>query len=184
MHSSRLVLLSLICVTGGTVTAQETCDRACLTGFVDRYFEALQANQPASLPLARSVKITSNGSLVGLEDSFWDEAEETVYRWDIVNERLGDTGTEAVVRNADGSKTMFMLRLKVAAGLITEIETIRANEGDADALWDPDTLTEVSPALRLSIRTAEQDSYYGLIAAAEYILLNFIQKTLCIWIWS
>src|SRR5207237_10788689 len=28
-------------------------------------------------------------------------------------------------------------------------------------------LTQISPALQLSIREAEQDSYYGLIAAAE-----------------
>src|SRR5262249_7836012 len=44
---------------------------------------------------------------------------------------------------------------------------IKANKGEADRLWDPDTLTQVSPALQLSIREAEQDSYYGLIAAAE-----------------
>jgi len=65
---------------------------------------------------------------------------ELVYRFDIVNERLGDTGSEAVVLNADGSKTMYMVRLKVLDSRITEIETIRANKGEADRLWDPDGL--------------------------------------------
>jgi len=143
------------------------CDRACLTGFVDGYFKALAANTPAAVPLAADAKITSNGRVVKLADAFWDAADRIVYRWDIVNDRLGDTGTEAVVLNADGSKTMYMLRLKVKNSKISEVETIKANKGEADRLWDPDNLTEVSPALKLSIREADQDSYYGLIAAAE-----------------
>jgi hypothetical protein len=150
-----------------TANAETACDRACLTRFVDTYFNALVANNPSAVPLTASAKITTNGRVTKLDQAFWDSAERAVYRWDIVNERLGDTGTEAVILNADGSKTMYMLRLKVLDGRISEVETIKANKGEADALWSPDTLTEVSPALRLSIREADQDSYYALIAAAE-----------------
>ncbi len=66
-----------------------------------------------------------------------------------MNTQRGDTGTEVVIKNADGSKTMHMLRLKVQNGAITEIETIKANQGEADRLWGPDNLTAVSrvPAL-------------------------------------
>jgi hypothetical protein len=149
------------------IHAKPACDRACLTGFVDTYYTALAANRPASVPLAPTAKVTLNGQVMKLDQAFWDGAERTVYRWDIVNEQLGDVASEAVVANADGSKTMYMVRLKVVAGKVTEVETIRANKGDADRLWDPDTLTAVSPALQLSIREADQDSYYGLIAAAE-----------------
>lgn len=143
------------------------CNRACLTGFIDTYFNALTANDPSPVPLAANAKITTNGRAMKLGEAFWAGAERTVYRFDIVNERLGDTGTEAVVLNADGSKTMYMVRLKVKDGKISEIETIKANKGEADRLWDPDNLKEVSPALQLSMREADQDSYYGLIAAAE-----------------
>lgn len=45
--------------------------------------------------------------------------------------RRGDTGTEAIIRNSDGSLTMLALRLKVVNGAITEIETVKANEGGA-----------------------------------------------------
>ena len=147
--------------------AKPACDRACLTGFIDTYFKALAANTPGAVPLAPNAKITTNGRLVTLDQAFWESAERTVYRWDIVNERLGDAATEAVVLNADGSKTMYMVRLKVQNGRISEVETIKANKGEADRLWDPDSLTAVSPALQLSIREAERDSYYALIAAAE-----------------
>ncbi|MDT8397107.1 MAG: hypothetical protein RQ899_00625 [Pseudomonadales bacterium] len=151
----------------GTANAQLLCDRACLTGFVDTYFNALAANNPGMVPLAADARITHNGTVMALGASFWPEAERTIYRWDIVNQRMGDTGTEAVVLNADGSKTMLMVRLNVNGGRISEIETIKANQGDADRLWGPDQLTEVSPALQLSIREPERDSYYRLIAAAE-----------------
>ena len=143
------------------------CNRACLTGFVDTYYKALAANTPAAVPLAANAKITLNGKVVPLAGAFWAAADRTVYRWEIVNERLGDVASEAVVQNADGSKTMYMVRLKVANGKVTEVETIKANQGEADRLWGPDNLKDVSPSLQLSIREAEQDSYYGLIAAAE-----------------
>jgi hypothetical protein len=143
------------------------CDRACLTGFIDAYFAALEANDARALPQAARARITENGAARDLASTFWAGAEDLAYRFDIVNIRRGDTGTEAVIRNADGSKTMFMLRLKVHDGAITEIETIKVNQGDADRLWDPDRLSEVSPYLRQSIRESERDSYYDLIAAAE-----------------
>jgi hypothetical protein len=152
-----------------TLTAQTpaSCNRACLTGFADAFLKALTANTAASVPLAPSAKITLNGKIVPLATAFWDIADRTVYRFDIVNDRLGDVATEAVVQNADGSKTMYMVRLKVVGGRITEVETIKANQGEADRLWGPDNLKEVSPALQLTMREADQDSYYGLIAAAE-----------------
>ena len=161
------VAITIVYNAAGVGAAKPACDRACLTGVVDAYFKALAANTPGAVPLAPNSKITFNGKLVKLDQAFWDSAERTVYRWDIVNERLGDTATEAVVLNADGSKTMYMVRLKVQGGRISEVETIRANKGEADRLWDPDSLTAVSPALQLSIREAERDSYYALVAAAE-----------------
>ena len=162
-----LFAAALAVAASGAISAKADCNRACLTGFIDTYLKALAANTPGTVPLAPNAKVTINGRAVTLDQAFWDGAERTVYRFDIVNERLGDTGTEAVLLNADGSKTMYVVRLKVLDGRITEVETVKANKGEADRLWDPDRLTSVSPALQLTIREADQDSYYGLIAAAE-----------------
>jgi len=145
----------------------QSCDRACLTGFVDSYFKALLAHDAHGLPQASQARITENGAEKSLADTLWPGAAETAFRFDIVNPRRGDTGTEAVVRNADGSKTMLMVRLKVHDGAVTEIETIKANKGDAGQLWNPDGLNEVPHAFQLSIRDAERDSYFDLIAAAN-----------------
>ena len=170
MKIIRIMLLTLIPVIlgSGPVLAQnQACDRACLTGFADTWLNALTANNPRPVPLANGAKITNNGKLGDINATFWESADRITYRWDIVNQRRGDTATVAVVQNADNSKTMLMVRLKVQDSRITEAEVIRANEGDADNLWDIDTLTAVSPNLTLQIPEAEQDSYYRLIAAAE-----------------
>ena len=66
-----------------TANAQTACDRACLTRFVDTYFNALVAKNPSAVPLAASAKITTNGRVMKLDQAFWDSAERAVYRWDI-----------------------------------------------------------------------------------------------------
>jgi len=132
IHTVALAVLAALAVAG--LEAKTDCNRACLTGFADTYLKALAANTPNAVPLAPNAKVTINGRVVPLAQAFWDGAERTVYRFDIVNERLGDAATEAVVLNADGSKTMYVVRLKVLDGKITEVETIKANKGEADRL--------------------------------------------------
>lgn len=167
MTTLAVFALATMFAQSGATETTTPCDRACLTGFVDSYFKALLAHDTHALPQASRARITENGAEKNLSSTFWDGAAETVYRFDVVNTRRGDTGTEAVIRNTDGTKTIYMLRLKVQNGAITEIETIKANKGDADRLWDPDRLKEVPPAFKLSIRESQRDSYYDLIAAAD-----------------
>ena len=161
------VLMAAVWISGPVSAQQTTCDRACLVGHADAYFAALKAHNAQGLPQAAKARITENSAERKLAETLWAGAGDAVYRFDVVNPRRGDVASEAVIRNADGSKTMFMVRLKVLSGAITEIETIKANTGEADRLWDPDTLTRVSPALQLSIREADRDSYYDLIGTAE-----------------
>jgi hypothetical protein len=145
------------------------CDRACLTGFIDKYYDALVANDARALPEAARAKITLNGDVVPLAQALWDSADKVRWRFDIVNERLGDTGTQVVVTNADGSETMEVLRLKVAEAAITEMEILRCNQGCAgDAWWGPEQLDPVPSAyLNLPIPPAERNGYYELAAVAD-----------------
>jgi len=161
----RITLFMLLLMAG--ISARGNYNRETLISYVDTYFKALVDNNPAAVPLAKDVKITLNGDVKPLAETFWDGAESIVFRFDIVNTRLGDTGTEAVIKNSDGSKTMYMLRMKIQDESIVEIETIKCNKGEADGLWGVDNLNEVSQSYQLSIREVEQDSYYDLIGTAE-----------------
>ena len=145
------------------------CNRACLTGFVDAYYQALVANNPASLPQAAKAHVTLNGKQSALAATFWPSAKAVRWRFDAVNERLGDTGTQVVITNDDGSETMEVVRLKVAGGAITEMEIVRCNKGDAGAQWWVPEQLDAKPSafLTLSIPPAERDSYYGLVAVAD-----------------
>jgi hypothetical protein len=149
--------------------APVTCDRACLTRFIDSYYVALVANDSRGLPQAAKARITLNGDEVPMSRVFWASAEKVRWRFDAVNPRLGDTGTQVVVTNADGSETMEMLRLKVANGVITEMEILRCNKGDiGDAWWGPEQLDkEPSAFLKLPIPPAERNSYYELVAIGD-----------------
>ncbi len=160
-----MILLLLALMVG--LPACYGYDRAALTAYIDTYFNALINNNASAVPLVDNVKITINGDVKSLAQTFWESAESVAFRFDIVNTRRGDTGTEAVIVNSDGSKTMFMLRMKVQGDRITEIETIKCNKGEADGIWDIDNLKAVSPSYLLSIREVERDSYYDLIGTAE-----------------
>src|SRR5262245_37651476 len=132
----KILFLSCLLVSAAAprAGAQEACDRACLTGFLDGWFRGLVNNITSGVPVAKDVKITQNGQITTLAGTFWDSAASVPYRWDIANPRLGDTAAEAVITNADGTMTMLAVRLKVKSGAITEIETIKANKGEADGL--------------------------------------------------
>ncbi len=164
-----IIVFVFTSVLSAQASAQIGCDRGCLEGHISTYINALISNNPTAVPLASNAKISDNNRLVRLDEAFWDEAEEAVYRWDIANPRLGDAATEAVIRNSNGSFSVIAIRLKVINNAITEVEVVRADEGDADRLWGPERLVDypLSRNLTNSIRIADRDSYYRLIAAAE-----------------
>jgi hypothetical protein len=143
------------------------CDRACLKGFVDRYFDALAKHDPRGLAVTPTVKFTENGAQLKLGEGFWKAAGTTTYRMEIYDPEHGDAAAQAVVREND-DLVMFMLRLKVAAQKISEVETIVARKGvSSGEIWAPQTLKEPSANFTLSIRPAEQSSRFELMAAAD-----------------
>lgn len=165
MLKKRASLLLLVMLFA--MPARSNYERSALTGYVDQYFKALLANNASAVPLSKGAIITLNGDIKSLAEIFWENAESITFRFDIVNTRRGDTGTEAVIKNSDRSLTMFMLRMKIEGDKISEIEAIKCNKGEADGIWDADNLREVSQSYLLSIREVERDSYYDLIGTAE-----------------
>jgi hypothetical protein len=60
-----------ILLLASRVQAAETCDRACLEGFVDQYLAVLVAQDPSKLPLAKNAGYTENGQELKLGDGMW-----------------------------------------------------------------------------------------------------------------
>ena len=100
------------------------CDRACLSGLLDAYLAALKAHDPSRLPLEPGVRFTENGVPLALGDGAWRTVDQIGdYKLPFIDPEDGQAGLYGVVIE-DGKPAHLMVRLKVEAGRIAEIETI------------------------------------------------------------
>jgi hypothetical protein len=132
------ILAATAALSGQTpAAASDVCERKCLEGMVDRYLEALVAQDPNRLPLAVDVRFTENGQELRLGDGLWGTASGPgrykLYASDPEGGQVGFLGT--VFEN--GTPIYMALRLRVEHGLISEVETILARPGNAPAAFPP-----------------------------------------------
>jgi hypothetical protein len=112
-----------------------SCDSTCLTGFVDHYLKALAAHDPSQLPTASQVKFTENTVPLKLGDALWGTMSGMgTYKLYFADPQMGEVGFEGTIRE-NGTPAILLLRLRVANGKITEVETVvHRNAEDAKAL--------------------------------------------------
>lgn len=126
---------------GGGGSGNTPCTRELLSTMTDAYFEALEAHDASSLPLASNAKFTENGEETSIgEAGLWLTAGALVYKHTALDVDECSAMSQAVV--PDGAMDIpLALRLKLAGGEITEIETIAVRPGDyALAASDTDAL--------------------------------------------
>jgi hypothetical protein len=140
-------------------------DRAYLKKFTDLYFNALKKNDPSALPVSDNLIYTENLADIKLGKGLWKAKLEEKFRMEIFDPETSGAAVEAVFKE-DEQWIMFFLRLKIRDNNITEIETLVTREGEA-IVWNPGNLTELSPNFTRSIRPAERDSRYALMAVAD-----------------
>ena len=111
------------------------CDRACLEGFVDRYLDAMLANEVNPKLFARNVKFTENGIQLplGNEGLWFGMSGKGTYKFyvpDVETQQVAFIGTvkentqSRGANNNDGNLVAIGLRLKIVNGLITEVEQL------------------------------------------------------------
>jgi hypothetical protein len=98
------------------------CDRACLEGVVDNYLAALAARDPSKVTFADNVKFTENTAKLKVGEGFWQTANGIgTFKLVFAEPDAGEAGFIGTMREWD-NPVIFCLRLKVAAGKITEVE--------------------------------------------------------------
>jgi hypothetical protein len=134
MRVSKSIAVAAVAIVVGWLPAtsslaSDLCERACLTGIVDKYLTALVAHDPSQLPLARVVRFTENGQELRLGDGLWGTATAAgKYRLYVADPEDGQVGLYGTV--IEGDNPVYMaLRLKVDYGLISEVETIVVRSG-------------------------------------------------------
>jgi len=158
------------------------CDRACMTGIVDRYLAALVRHDPAGLPLNRDVKFTENTARLKVgSEGLWVGASElpTGFRIYAVDVGAGQVGFYGVMKERD-RPLIIALRLKVVNGQITEIEHVLARSLRPEAVKNlanprPEFATMLPPADRLPRQQMVNiaDSYFEAIEHANGKLAPF-----------
>jgi hypothetical protein len=182
--AAALALGASVCASAAPVggAVAPACDRACMTGIVDRYLAALVRHDPTGLPLNRDVKFTENEARIKVgSEGLWVAASElpTGFRIYAIDVGAGQAGFYGVMKERD-KPLILALRLKVVNGQITEIEHVVARGLRPDAVKNlanprPEFIATLPAANRLPRQQMVNiaDSYFEAIEHANGKLAPF-----------
>lgn len=159
-----LIFAALLCAL--KPAAGQTCDRECLRGMLTQYLSALVAHDPKTLPLAPKARFTENTVEKQLGDGFWKTASSLGgFRQDIIDVRQQVAGTHVVVEE-NGNPVLFQVRLKLASGKISEIDSTVVRNQTEGMIFRPDALTAASPAMNVTPEPSQRNTREEMIRLA------------------
>jgi len=150
--------------------APRVCGEDCLDGDVDKVLQAMMDHDPSRAPLAPDVRYTENGEAKAPGQGLWATAtaiamegdglaslgrDSSAYRLYFADPATGQAAYFGAFTE-NGAPGMMMLRLKAAAGRISEIETVVVRRGPAanppgrprlEAEFDPKGFDAPEPTL-------------------------------------
>ena len=116
-------ILSVLSLSPPAVQAQQ-CDRACLTGMMTRFIDALVARDPSRLPLATTVKYTEDSRNAQLGQGIWKSVTAAGgFRQDYIDTRKQVAASHVVLREGE-TQVLYSVLLHVADMKIAGIETL------------------------------------------------------------
>jgi hypothetical protein len=170
MKTKTIVCLIFTFALGATTAAAQpalSCDRECLRGKVTQLLYALLRHDPGSLPIDDTLRVTEDAVEkplvnVGL---FNTVTRLRGYRQDILDERAGMAGAHVMVEES-GAPVMLVLRLKVVADQLTEIELVATRSRADGLIFNIDGLSAPSEAMNFAPRPEQLASRDAAIEAA------------------
>jgi hypothetical protein len=186
MKRTIVILLLVGCVCTATANAQpaSACDRECLRGKVTQLLSAFMKHDVSGLPVADTVRVTEDAvekplAKVGLVGTV---TRLRGFRQDVIDERAGVAGAHVMVEET-GAPVLLVVRLKVVADKLTEIELVATRsraEGlifNIDGLSAPSAVMNYAPrpeqlANRDTVTNAALKYPEGLAAAKTFAAVN------------
>ena len=165
-----LGLLLAVCVWGVIATAQQpvtTCDRECLRAKVTQLLYAFLKHDVSKLPVADKLRVTEDAvekplARVGLVNSV---TRLRGFRQDIIDERAGVAGAH-VVAEESGAPVLLVLRLKVVADKLAEIELVATRSSAEGLIFNIDGLSAPSEVMNYAPRPEQLSTRDEAIKAA------------------
>jgi hypothetical protein len=122
----RIIIAGLLVLSGITpaLGAAPECDRACLSGLITQYVDALVARDPARLPLAPDVRFTEDSRELPLGQGLWQATlARGAFRHDYLDVRAQVAAAHVELREG-AQPVLFSLVLYVKERRIAGIETL------------------------------------------------------------
>ena len=166
-------LVVVFCAWGASANAAQpaaaSCDRECLRGKVTQLLHALVRHDVSGLTVASTLRVTEDAvekplAKVGLVGTV---TRLRGFRQDIIDERAGVAGAHVMVEET-GAPVLLVVRLKVVADQLTEIELV-ATRGRAEGLiFNIDGLSAPSAGMNYAPRPAQLATREAAIKAAMH----------------
>lgn len=167
-----VIVVGLAAQLAAAGASAQACDRACLEGWVDRYFDAVIDNDPSAVPLADDVRFTENGQRLRIGDGLWRSMKaKGAYRLFVTDVTAGQVALLTTIdeddRDPAGAVPALMaLRLKIENGEIAEIEQFVARNS-AEAARRVEQRGSPNPIYLETIPEDERMSRVAMIETAN-----------------
>jgi hypothetical protein len=150
-------VLVAFCAWGAAASAAQpaatTCDRECLRGHMTQLLYALLKHDVAGLPVAGTLRVTEDAvekplAKVGLVGTV---TRLRGFLQDIIDERAGVAAAQVMVEET-GAPVMLVVRLKVVADKLTEVELVATRSRAEGLIFNIDGLSTPSAAMNYAPR--------------------------------
>ena len=102
----------------------QQCDRACLTGMMTQFVDALVAHDPSKLPLTKDVRFTEDSRSARLGEGIWKSVTAAGgFRQDYIDTRKQVAAAHVLLREGE-TQVLYSVLLHVAGRQIAGIETL------------------------------------------------------------
>src|SRR6476646_9121012 len=162
MTNRTVAGLLLVCCAWGAganaaqraaATTTSTCDRECLRGKVTQLLYALVKHDVTGLPVASTLRVTEDAvekplAKVGLVSTV---TRLRGFRQDIIDERAGVAAAQVMVEET-GAPVMLVVRLKVVADTLTELELVATRSRAEGLIFNIEGLSAPSEVMNYAPR--------------------------------
>jgi len=165
-----IVGMLLVCAWSSAAAAQSApavCDRECLRSTVTQVLHALVKHDVSGLPVVPTLRVTEDAvekplKAVGLLRTV---TRLRGFRQDIIDERAGVAGAHVIVEET-GAPVLLVVRLKVVADSISELELVATRSRAEGLIFNIDGLNAPSAMMNYAPRPAQLVTRDAAIQAA------------------
>lgn len=163
---TRLVWVVGLLALGAGPAGAATCDRACLTGLLTKYVDAVVAHDASKLPTATGkVRFTEDSKELALGEGLWKtNTGKGGFRQDYIDLRKQIAATHVEMTEAN-AKVLYSVILHTADQKITGVETL-VQRIPPDGRFQPDGSLAKMPGLKTAVPAGKKMSRAEMVKTA------------------